>query len=219
MAAKEEDECMQGKYRNASQNCGIKAIEIILRPRPKKEKARMNYRIAQQQKRRRAERQQRRRQQQEILRAQQRLLQVSVVRGEEKKEAQDSSEEVQRTPSLFSVDGPLFAPDQAAAAAAAAAKASSSSSVRKSLLQGSFYSPLPARINYRLVGGTWRKAKGQTSQIRMTGAQLAAAVFEGLPEEDVATAIARAKRQDEGFMDLEEYDDSDTKHTCLEGIN
>ncbi|CDI86770.1 hypothetical protein, conserved [Eimeria praecox] len=117
------------------------------RPRPKKEKAQRNYRIAKQQKRIREERLIRRRQQQDIFKAHQRLLLACKRRG------------------------------------------------------------------------TWRRARGQGKYVRLSGAQLAAAVFEGLPEEEVAAAVAKAKRQDEGFMDLEAYDESGTEHTTLEGLN
>lgn len=78
---------------------------------------------------------------------------------------------------------------------------------------------LAARINYRLVGGTWRRARGTGKFVRLPGVQLAAAIFDGLPEEDVAAAIAKAKKQDAGQMDLEAYDESDAQLTTLEGIS
>ncbi|CDJ55968.1 hypothetical protein, conserved [Eimeria maxima] len=175
------------------------------RPRPKKEKARRNYRIAKQQKQIREERLIRRRQQLEIFKARQRLLMASEGR-EEFKTNEDNSQTGNQSKSLFSLDGPLFAAEQTTA------------NNNSNAAQG-IDSTAAARINYRLVGGTWRRARGQGKYVRMSGAQLAAAIFEGLPEEEVTAAVARAKRQDEGFMDLEAYDESGTEHTTLEGLN
>lgn len=173
------------------------------RPRPKKEKAQRNYRIAKQQKRIREERLIRRRQQQDIFKAHQRLL-LACKRSEESNSSEDKCQKRPLTGDLFSLDGPLLAGEQATTQGNASP---------------GLQPPLTARINYRLVGGTWRRARGQGKYVRLSGAQLAAAVFEGLPEEEVAAAVAKAKRQDEGFMDLEAYDESGTEHTTLEGLN
>ena len=182
-----------------SSNTGIYAC----RPRPKKEKAQRNYHIAKQQKQIREERLIRRRQQVEIFKARQRLL-LASERSDESKSNEGKSQKWSKNAGLFSLDGPLFAPEQATTNSNASA---------------GLQSPLAARINYRLVGGTWRRARGQGKYVRLSGAQLAAAVFEGLPKEEVAAAVAKAKRQDEGFMDLEAYDESGTQHTTLEGLN
>ncbi|CDJ27324.1 uncharacterized protein EMH_0030770 [Eimeria mitis] len=180
------------------------------RPRPKKEKARRNYRIAMQQKQKREERQLRRRQQLEIFKAHQRLLLASEGGTDSSSDEEKHQKQRQATASLFSIDGPLLGGGDAVR---------NNTNNNNSSIKGIPQYPLAARINYRLVGGTWRRAKGQAKYVKLSGAELAAAVFAGLPEEEVAAAVAKAKRQDEGFMDLEAYDESGTQHTTLEGLN
>ncbi|CDJ65005.1 hypothetical protein, conserved [Eimeria necatrix] len=171
------------------------------RPRPKKEKARRNYQIAKQQKQVRQERLIQRRQQLELFRAQQRLLSLSET-NTESKDLDETQVQTSETGGSFSSDGFVATAGPA-----------------KREVPGGINSPLPARINYRLVGGTWRRARGQSKFVRLSGAQMAAAIFQGLPEDEVAAAVAKAKRQDEGFMDLEAYDDSDSQYATLEGMN
>ncbi|OEH76856.1 hypothetical protein cyc_00261 [Cyclospora cayetanensis] len=177
-------------------------------PRPKKEKAQRNYRIAREQKRRREERCLQRRQQLEILRARQQLLSNTTLTDapSRDREASAQTSSTSRKRSLFDTNSP---------AASSAEQGSAAGGAPISALR----SPLAARLNYRLVGGTWRRAEGQTKFVRLSGAELAAAVFSDLPKEEVAAAVEKAKRQDEGHMDLEAYDDSETQHTTLEGLS
>lgn len=173
---------------------------LACRPRPKKEKALRNYRIAKQQQQSREERMAQRRQQLEVFKAQQQLVSFSEANGSHK-----NSEETARGTSrdgIFATHGASIAVEEAAAG-----------------LPPGLRGHLAARINYRLVGGTWRRAKGTGRFIRLPGAQIATGVFCGLPAEEVSTAVAKAKRQDAGQMDLEAYDESDTQHTTLEGVS
>ncbi|KAL8450368.1 hypothetical protein Emag_003214 [Eimeria magna] len=172
------------------------------RPRPKKEKAQRNYRLAKQQRERREERSAARRQQLEALRAREQLLSPA------ESPTNAGSIPASSTP-LGSVQASLF---ESTASSAASAKEAVGGQL--SMLQRH----QAARINYRLVGGTWRRAKGRHKYVRLSGAQIAAAVFQGLPEEEVAAAVARAKRQDEGHMDLEAYEDSESQLPTLEGL-
>ncbi|KAL8436015.1 hypothetical protein ACSSS7_002060 [Eimeria intestinalis] len=172
------------------------------RPRPKKQKALRNYRLAKQQRDRREERSAARRQQLEALRAREQLLSPTEM------PSNAASTPASSTP-LGSVQARLF---EATGSSAVAAKEAAGGQL--SMLQRH----QAARINYRLVGGTWRRAKGRHKYVRLSGAQIAAAVFQGLPEEEVAAAVARAKRQDEGHMDLETYEDTESQLPTLEGL-
>lgn len=170
------------------------------RPRPKKEKARRNYRIAKEQKQKREERAVQRRRQLEVFRAQQQLLSVSGTNSF----SQGSGKTANAgglAESLLRTDRKSLTTEQAAAGLPPA-------------LQGH----LASRVNYCLVGGTWRRATGAAKYVRLPGAELAAVVFRGLPIEEVADAVAKAKRQDAGYMDIEAYDDADTQHATLEGV-
>ncbi|KAL8275331.1 hypothetical protein Esti_000780 [Eimeria stiedai] len=172
------------------------------RPKPKKEKAHRNYRLAEQQRERREERSAARRQQLEAVRARKQLLSPAEV------PRNPASNHASSTP-LGSVQVSLFE-----ATESSAASANEAAGAQLSMLQRH----QATRINYRLVGGTWRRAKGRHKYVRLSGAQIAAAIFQGLPEEEVAAAIARAKRQDEGHMDLEAYEDSESRLPTLEGL-
>lgn len=178
------------------QECTGGTALFACRRRPKKEKALRNYRLAKQQQHAREERAAQRRQQIEIMRARQLLPSSSEING-----TNTGTNSTTKT-SLFGTGGASTPVEEAGAG-----------------LHPALRGHLAARINYRLVGGTWRRATGAGKFVRIPGAQLAAAVFEGLPEEEVAAAIAKAKRQDAGHMDLEAYDESDAQLTTLEGIS
>ncbi|KAL8429267.1 hypothetical protein Efla_005544 [Eimeria flavescens] len=172
------------------------------RPKPKKEKALRNYRLAKQQQQRREERLAERRQQVEVLRARQQLASSA-----ESKASHSSS-------------GPPAAGSSGLAAVSPGAAGASAAAPEAAIgLPHVWQGQQAARINYHLVGGTWRPAKGAKKYLRLTGPQIAAAVFQGLPEEEVAEALARAKRQDQGHMDLEAYEESETQLPTLEGLD
>ncbi|KAL8445081.1 hypothetical protein Emed_005881 [Eimeria media] len=170
------------------------------RPRPKKEKALRNYRLAKQQRERREERSAARRQQLEAIRAREQLLSPA------------------ENPRIAGISPASSSPLGSVQASLFEATGSSAVSAREGGQLSMLQRHQAARINYRLVGGTWRRAKGRHKYVRLSGAQIAAAVFQGLPEEEVAAAVARAKRQDEGHMDLEAYEDSESQLPTLEGL-
>lgn len=175
-------------------------VLFACRPRPKKEKARRNYQIAREQKQKREERAIQRRQKVEVFRAQQQLLSFSEANG--------LSRGSGKTANSGGLAGCLLETDRASLATEQAAAG----------LPPALQGHLASRVNYCLVGGTWRRATGAAKYVRLPGAELAAVVFRELPREEVADAVAKAKRQDAGYMDIEAYDDSDTQRATLEGV-